>query len=359
MFFVKSSYTNTSISTQNGARTTSLTAEELEALPFDYLEAAPIGWDASSVTDPVWSYNNSNVSGYSTIVDGKIGTGRANTALMRSLNPTDSAANNIAYKLAQTSIGGLSDWWLPSDEELILMFTNLYKASPRKGEWNSSTNLAYRTSTAAKLFVFRWSAPFEGNHRRFDASAQPYPVKPVRGFSAQVTSSSSSSSDNSAALARAAEEKRETEKIFARVEILDKFRKSEDVSMQTFAQAEIAGITRENIEAVQAEIRALPAASRTELAPILKIARKYEVVGKVASDLVVSIYSNSLIEIGLIPADSKHKAALTKAIKQLPVSERSSYSAIQEAIKTEMAEIQARKDRLAAVLARIDLRGRG
>ena len=129
--------------------------------------------------------------------------------------------------------------------------------------------------------------------------------------------------------------------------------------MQTFAQAEIAGITRENIEAVQAEIRALPEASRTELAPILKIARKYEVVGKVASDRVVSIYSNSLIELGLIPADSKHKAALTKAIKQLPVSERSSYSAIQEAIKTEMAEIQARKDRLAAVLARIDLRGRG
>ena len=51
VFFVKSSYTNTSVSTQNGTRTTSLTSQELAALPFDYLEAAPIGWDASSATD--------------------------------------------------------------------------------------------------------------------------------------------------------------------------------------------------------------------------------------------------------------------------------------------------------------------
>ena len=110
--------------------------------------------------------------------------------------------------------------------------------------------------------------------------------------------------------------------------------------------------------AVQAEIAAVPEASRSELAPILKIARKYEVVGMVASDRVTAVYSNSLIEIGLIPADSKHKAALTEAIKQLPVSERSSYGAIKEALDAEMREIKVRKDRLAAVLARIASRGK-
>ena len=83
------------------------------------------------------------------------------------------------------------------------------------------------------------------------------------------------------------------------------------------------------------------------------MAYKYEVVGAIASERVKSIYSNSLIEIGLIHEESKHKAALTAAIKKLPVDERSSYAEIKEAIDNEMAEIQARKDRLANVLALI------
>lgn len=159
--------------------------------------------------------------------------------------------------------------------------------------------------------------------------------------------------DDSAAQAREATAKREAERRIARDEILEKFKKSENVSIDFFARAEIAGITKENIDAVQAELSAISMESRESLLPILKIARKYEVVGLVASDRVTSIYSNSLIEIGLIPTSSKHKGALTAAIKKLPVSERSSYAAIKEAIANEMAVIQARKDRLASVLALI------
>ena len=152
---------------------------------------------------------------------------------------------------------------------------------------------------------------------------------------------------------------REAERRSARAEILDKFKKSETVTIDTYARAEIAGITKDNIEVVQAEIAALPEASREDLTPILKIARKYEVVGMVASDRVDAVYSNSLIEIGLIPADSKHKAALTEAIKNLPVDERSSYAAMKVALDAKMAEIQARKDRLVAILARIAARRAG
>jgi hypothetical protein len=147
--------------------------------------------------------------------------------------------------------------------------------------------------------------------------------------------------------------KREADRRIARTEILAKYKKSESISIELFAQAEIAGITKENIKAVQAEIAALPEVSRADITQVLKVARKYEVVGLIASDRVVSIYSNSLIEIGLIAEDSQHKAALTEAIKNLPEDERSSYVAIKEALDAKMAEIQARKDRLAAVLARI------
>lgn len=355
VFFVKSSYADTSISTQNGTRTTSLTSSELAALPFEYLEAAPIGWDASSATDPEWKYNSTNSSaGYSTITDVKIGTGRNNTELMRTLNPTDNAANNIAYKLAETSIGGLNDWWLPSNQELILMFTNLYKASPRLGEWRNQSNLAYRTSTAAMFFVFQWSAPYEGNNFKFDSSAWPYPVKPIRGFSA---TNSNSSSDSTAQAANAA--KREAEKRAARAEILSKFKNSEKVTIETFNQAEIAGITKENIGAASAEILAIPEGSRADITQVLKVARKYEVLGIIDSERVKTIYSNSLIEIGLIPEESKHKATLSRVVKELSQDERSSYAGIKKAIETEMVEIQDRKDRLANILALIASRRNG
>ena len=158
--------------------------------------------------------------------------------------------------------------------------------------------------------------------------------------------------DNSAAQAAAAAQ-RETEKRNARAKILDKYQKSESIPITLFAQAEIAGVTEENVKDVQAEMAAIPEISRVDITQVLKIARKYEVVGRIASEQVSTVYSSELIEVGLISAESKHKAALTAAIKKLPVDERSSYAEIKEAIDNEMAEIQARKDRLANVLALI------
>ena len=82
-------------------------------------------------------------------------------------------------------------------------------------------------------------------------------------------------------------------------------------------------------------------------------------MGIIASARVKRIYSNSLIEIGLIPKESKYKAALTNAIKKRPLAERLSYKAIQDAIAVEMRIIQVRKDRYAAILARITSRQNG
>jgi len=151
---------------------------------------------------------------------------------------------------------------------------------------------------------------------------------------------------------KAAEAKREAEKQAARAEITNSVKSSKVVNLEMFTKAEIYGVTAENIAAVQAEIAALPQTSRADLSQVLKIARKYEVVGKIASDQFASVHSDSLIEIGLIPQGSKHKAALTSAIKKLPQTDRSTYTSIKKAIDVEMAEIQARKDRLAKVITR-------
>lgn len=162
-----------------------------------------------------------------------------------------------------------------------------------------------------------------------------------------------------AAATRAAAVKREAEKRSARAEILSKFKSSETVMIETFNQAEIVGITNENIDELHTEIFALPEESRTDITQVLKVARKYEVVGIIASERVKSIYSNSLIEIGLIPKESKYKATLTRVVKELSLDGRSTYASIKEAIDTEMVAKQARTDRFNAIIALIASRRNG
>ena len=156
----------------------------------------------------------------------------------------------------------------------------------------------------------------------------------------------------------AAAAKREAEKKLARDEISNKFKNSLKVTIETFKRAEIIGITSENIDAVQAEILALPEGSRSDIVQILKVARKYEVIGKIASDQVNSMQSNEYIEIGLISSTNKNKIALVSAIRKLPAIDRDSYAEVKSAIDTEIATIQARKDRTAAIKNRISSRGK-
>ncbi len=154
------------------------------------------------------------------------------------------------------------------------------------------------------------------------------------------------------AAAELAAAKREAEKQAARADITSKLESAKDLSVDSFAKAEIAGITSSNIAAVQAELLALPEITRADINQVLKVARKYEVVGNIGSDQINYMQSNSFVEIGLIPATSKNKVALVAAVKKLPATARDSYAEIKVAIESETKKIQARQDRLALVMAR-------
>jgi hypothetical protein len=153
--------------------------------------------------------------------------------------------------------------------------------------------------------------------------------------------------------------KREEAKKFARESIANKLKSDEKITLETFVQAEVNGITPENLEAVQTEIYALPASLSGDITGILKIARKYEIVNLIASDRLDCVYSSQLIEIGLISEDSKNKAALTAAVKKLPIDSRSSYNAIQEVMGQKKAIIQARHDRYVRIVGLIVSRQNG
>lgn len=154
------------------------------------------------------------------------------------------------------------------------------------------------------------------------------------------------------AAAEAAAAKREAEKQAARSDITSKLKGAKDLSVETFATAEIAGITTTNIASVQAELLALPEESRLDINQVLKVARKYEVVGNIGSDRINYLQSNSFIEIGLIPATSKNKVALVAAVRKLPAEARDTYAEIKAAIDAETSKIKTRSDRLAAIISR-------
>ena len=61
---------------------------------------------------------------------------------------------------------------------------------------------------------------------------------------------------------------------------------------------------------------------------------------------------NAYVEIGLIPLMSKNKVALVASVKRLPLGDRKNYADIKAEIDKQIVKIQARKDRLAAVIDR-------
>ena len=168
---------------------------------------------------------------------------------------------------------------------------------------------------------------------------------------------SNTTTSGNAALDREIERLREAEKKLARANLVTLARGSAPLTFDLFNQASISGVTAKNFAGVAAEIAELPIDRRSQIDEILKIARKFEVVDKVASS--DRIYSSMLQEVGLISQDSKHKAALTAALRKLPGSERSSYLAIKQAIDAQMTEIQTRKTRLSEVAAQIAARRKG
>ena len=168
---------------------------------------------------------------------------------------------------------------------------------------------------------------------------------------------SNTTTSGSTALDREIERLREAEKKLARDNLVTLVKESAPLTLDLFNQASISGVTAKNFAGVAAEIAELPIDRRSQIDEILKVARKFEVVDKVASS--DRIYSSMLQEVGLISQDSKHKAALTAALRKLPASERTSYLAIKQAIDAQMAEIQTRKTRLSEVVAQIAARRKG
>ena len=149
-----------------------------------------------------------------------------------------------------------------------------------------------------------------------------------------------------------AEAKRAADKKYAQNQLINNYIYYQSSDIVIYNQAEILGVTSKNKSEFEAEVFSQPYDCRTDINLIMNMAYKYEVMDIISTNKNYPIYTNTLIDIGLITKDNKYKSALTYDINRFQESDKSTYKLMQAAIAKRMAIIEARKARLAAVLAR-------
>jgi TolB-like protein len=133
-----------------------------------YLEAAPAGSEFTAQ----WGANNQNVSNTMTAV----GFGKQNTKLivdrLRGLGET----NKAAQICAGLDINGYKDWFMPSKDELNLMYTNL----KQKGLGGFGNN--FYLSSSQYNNDREWNQDFSDGRQYHVDKSITYSVRAVRAF---------------------------------------------------------------------------------------------------------------------------------------------------------------------------------
>ena len=138
-----------------------------------YLEAAPFGDEVQRT----WATGGNQSAAVSGADGTAIGTGEQNTAdiVAQSGNV---AATSAAVYCSELVSGGQSDWFLPSKDELNLMYTNLHSASTPLGGFST---LNYWSSSEIVDNAARLQGFFNGTTGNYYKSVM-YAVRPVRAF---------------------------------------------------------------------------------------------------------------------------------------------------------------------------------
>lgn len=134
---------------------------------FDYLEAAP-----ADIGPYAWCDNtNTSIPAVNGWAANAVGAGQANTTAMLQVCTSGAAVVADNY-----SSNGQNDWFLPSEGELMLMYTNLRQAG--KGALGYAL---YWSSTDYDANL-AWSQDFYSGNQNVTLKINPFSVRPVRAF---------------------------------------------------------------------------------------------------------------------------------------------------------------------------------
>jgi hypothetical protein len=145
--------------------------------PWTYLECAP----ADAGTAP-WGPLNSFVGGTGIATGTAIGTGQANTAAILNKFGQEGAAARLCDNYYTYTARLYDDWFLPSKDELNLLYTELklYSMGGFSSDavyWSSSENDHSKVGSSA------WRQWFsDGGQYEYYLKTNPYSVRAVRAF---------------------------------------------------------------------------------------------------------------------------------------------------------------------------------
>ena len=159
----------------------------------------------------------------------------------------------------------------------------------------------------------------------------------------------SENSFNSAALARAAFEAavQQSRQIVTRA--------LSDGNQITLTQLKAAGLINSDIQNFSGMSKALEARNSSDKSDLIKVAavvKKFETVDQLSRGVVVS--SKTLVEVGLIPAESKSKSAIMWTLKRLSPEEIDTFEEIQNvvvALEKKATDRQTKKNEVKKGLA--------
>lgn len=220
-------------------------------------------------------------------------------------------------------------------------------ATPTSSDFNSAANWTTGALSDGDIVVIRVTAE--------DMSTSLYYKIVVTFGAAAPTPSVSSTVVNAAAEAAAAAAKHAAEVAAAKTTLVQAFKAGKPVTAADLNAADFNVTSAKAAERVATKVLALPEALRADLAKVQAIVRTENFVDKVSTQATQALVTSSdLIQEGLLNPDYKYKATIVRAIQSADPSALTSIEKVQAAVKAAEATIQARKDRLAAVIAKIN-----
>jgi hypothetical protein len=130
-------------------------------------------------------------------------------------------------------------------------------------------------------------------------------------------------------------------------------------TLTTYAKYEVVGITERILPTVNTKVLELPAALRVDAKAIQDLVKVERFVDLVANtETRGGVTSASLIERGLLPADTPYKHSVRSGLGSYPEGSLNTMAKIEAAIKAELVKAGARKAQTAEIRARIAARNK-
>jgi hypothetical protein len=140
----------------------------------------------------------------------------------------------------------------------------------------------------------------------------------------------------------------------AKVELHALLKDGKPGTLAQYQGADYFPANEKTLARVNAGVLSSPITDRDNADKIKAIIKTENFIEQVSTESTQkSIKSLQLVEQKMIPATSRNKASVTNAVKNAPASTLSSLSNIQAVVDAEVASIKARKDRTAAIKAKI------